>query len=217
LYAHFNTRKEASLKIRGILVESVLVCLVLLSVAACTPTPPENIYWEPDGSGFIRFRTDDPANADQGFLTLYDDTDEPTMTTDVVVTAKKILGSVGGGFGVVFCAVNEQNYFMVLINIGGEYKIVRISAGQSAYDTDWIFSPDLHRGLQAENTIKVTHAVSLFSLYFNDSLLAETSLLDSGFGGGKSGFFAYVSTAENEYQEGWVDVRFKMTSPKPHP
>jgi hypothetical protein len=59
------------LKNRRILIESVLVCLVLLGLAACTPTPPENIYWEPDGSGFIRFRTDDPANADKSFLTLY--------------------------------------------------------------------------------------------------------------------------------------------------
>lgn len=199
------------MKNRRTLIESVLVCLVLLGVVACSPTPPENIYWEPDGSGFIRFRTDDQANAEQGFLKLYDSTQEDPMTTPVEVTVKKILGSVGGGFGIVFCAENDQNYFKVLINVAGTYKIARVSAGYSSDITAWIDSPDLWHGYNNGNTIKVTHAGSLFTLYIND--FEQTNFLDSGFGGGKSGFYAYVSTVDDEYPVGWVDVRFKMISP----
>ena len=60
------------------------------------------------------------------------------MTTPVEVIAKKILGSAGGGFGVVFCALNDQNYFKVLINLAGMYKISRVIAGeQNKILRDW--------------------------------------------------------------------------------
>jgi hypothetical protein len=200
------------LKNRRILVESVLVCLVLLSVTACTPTPPENIYWEPDGSGFIRFRTDDPRNADQGFMKLYDTTQEDPMTTPVEVTVKKILGSVGGGFGVVFCALNDQNYFKVLISIAGTFKISRVIAGGDNILRDWTDSPQLLHDYNMENTIKITNpGDGLFYLYING--VEQTNFSDYTVTGGQSGFFAHVSTAENEYEQGWVDVRFKMIPP----
>jgi hypothetical protein len=212
LYVHFNTRKEASLKNRRILVESVLVCLVLLIVTACTPTPPENIYWEPDGSGFIRFRTDDPLNADQGFVKLYDTTLEDTMTTPVKVTVKKILGSVRGGFGVVFCALNDQNYLSVLIDVGGQYCIRKVRAGGASGINVWGPSDQLQHGYNTENTIKITRSVvGVFDIYIDD--VWQTNFSDSDFSGGKSGFFAGVGPASDEYEKGWVDVRFKMVTP----
>jgi hypothetical protein len=212
LYVHFNTRKEASLKNRRILVESVLVCLVLLIVTACTPTPPENIYWEPDASGFIRFKTDDPTNAQQGFVKLYDTTQKDPMTP-VEVTVKKILGSVGGGFGIVFCALDEQNYFKVLINVAGTYMISRVIAGGDTVLKDWTDLPALLHDYNKENTIKVTYVDvgSKFELVINGALPVTFSA--SGLTGGRSGFFAWVSTVENEYPAGWVDVRFKMVTP----
>ena len=201
------------MKNRRILIESVLVCLVLLGLAACTPTPPENIYWEPDGSGFIRFRTDDPANAAQGFVKLYPLTQEDPMTTPVEVTVKKILGSVGGGFGVVFCALDEQNYFKVLITVGKMYKITRVIAGGDTLLKDWTRSTDLMADWGYENTLKITHGGGMFNLSFNAGTEPPITFPDSGVAKGQSGFYAYVSTAANEYENGWVDVRFKMFTP----
>ncbi len=201
------------MKNRRILIESALVCLVLLSVAACKPTPPENIYWEPDGSGFIRFRTDDPLNAEQGFVKLYDTTAEDPMITPVEVTVKKVLGSVGGGFGVVFCALNDQNYFKLLIDIAGMYKISRVIAGGDTTLKDWTASSALLHDYNMENTIKITHESGLFHLYINDNPVEVTSFPDFSVTGGQSGFYAYVSSSANEYELGWADVRFKMITP----
>jgi hypothetical protein len=199
------------LKNRTVLVQSFLVCLILLGLATCTPTPPENIYWEPDGSGFIRFRTDDPTNAEQGFVKLYDSTQEDPMTTPVKVTVKKILGSVGGGFGVVFCALDDQNYLKVLINVAGTYKISRVIAGGDNTLKDWTDSPELFHDYRMENTIEVRHAGSMLTLFIND--VSQTTFPDFGLTGGRSGFYAFVSTVDNEYPMGWVDVRFKMITP----
>ena len=134
---------------RGI-VRGMLVGLALLAVASCSPMPIENIDWVDDGSGFIRFRTNDPANAEQGFVKLY-----PTATAmPLEVTVKKVLGTVGGGFGIVFYALDEQNYFKVLINVGGIYKITRVIAGGDTVLKDWT---DLTRTLIHDYNMENTH------------------------------------------------------------
>ena len=200
------------MKNRRTLIKSILVCLVLLGVVTCSPIPIETIEWQPDGNGFIQYKTNDPANAVQGFAKLYDLT---ANLMPVEVTAKRVLGSDGGGFGVVFNASDDQNYLKVLINVQGMYKIERVIAGGD-YDTlkDWTYSSALKLYHDVENTIKITWAASpdLFTLVFNDS--PPITISDSLVVGAQSGFYAYVSTIGNEYlPAGQVDVRFKMVTP----
>jgi hypothetical protein len=200
------------LKNRRNLVRSGLLCLAFVAIASCSPIPIENIDWVDDGAGFIRFKTNDPERAEQGFVKLY-----PTATAmPLEVTVKKVLGTVGGGYGLVFYALDEQNFFKVLINVGGLYKITRVIAGGDTVLKDWTDSPALIHGYDAENTLKVTWSGGLFTLLING--VVQTTFPDFSVAGGQSGFYAYVSTVSDEYlPAGQVDIRFKMIPPEPHP
>ena len=204
-----------------IVIGIILLSLGLLVLNSCTPVPISTILWEPDGNGFIQFQTNDPANAEQGFVELYDDTDQtPTMTKPVEVTVKKILGYDAAGFGFVFCAIDEKNYYKVLIHVGRMYRVSVVVGGSELYKLkEWTYDPNLKADYEAENTIKVTIDGSVFRFFINNSL--EVTTFPSNLLGtteGKSGFFAWVSTVANEYlPAGQVDIRFKMLQPALHP
>ena len=190
----------------------MLLGLALLAVASCSPIPIENIDWVDDGGGFIRFKTNDPERADQRFVKLY-----PTATAmPLEVTMKKVLGTVGGGYGIVFHALNDKIYWKVLISVTGMYKIARVSGGSDVTPYVWTDSPQLIRDYNKENRIKITYASPIFTLWIND--VYQTEFFDEGLTGGPSVFYAYVGTVSDEYlPAGQVDVRFKMTSPEAHP
>ena len=203
-----------------IVIGIILLSLGLLVMNSCTPVPISTILWEPDGQGFIQFQTNDPANAEQGFVELYDDTIQtPTMTQPVEVTMKKILGYDAAGFGFVFCAFDENRYYKVLINVGRMYRVSVVVAGSELIKPlYWTYDSNLNANYDGENTIKVTwDGVDEFHLFFNN---AEVTTIPAflGMTEGKSGFFASVSSVANEYlPAGQVDIRFKMLQPALHP
>ena len=203
-----------------ILIGIILLSLGLLVMNSCTPVPISTILWEPDGNGFIQFQTNDPANAEQGFVELYDDTNQtPTMTQPVEVTVKKILGYDAAGFGFVFCAIDEDNYYKVLIHVGRMYRVSVVVAGSEIIVLKgWTYNSTLNADYEGENTIKVTWDGAKFHLFFNNGAEVTTFPAYPGMTLGKSGFFASVSTVANEYlPAGQVDIRFKMLQPAPHP
>lgn len=203
-----------------IVIGTILLSLGLLVLNSCTPVPISTILWEPDGQGFIQFQTNDPANAEQGFVRLYDDTDQNPMSQPVEVTIKKILGYDAAGFGFVFCAIDENNYYKVLIHIGRMYRVSVVVGGSELYELKkWTYDRNLKADYEAENTIKVTIDGSVFRFFINNS--PEVTTFPSNLLGtteGKSGFFASVSSVANEYlPAGQVDIRFKMLQPALHP
>lgn len=204
-----------------IVIKGLLLCIVLLAVTSCEPTPLVTIEWEPDESGlFIQFQTNDPANASQKFVKLYPATDFNPMT-EVEVTVKKNFGLDINGFGIVFCASDDQQYYYkVAITVNRRYTITKVVAGYETTVAAWAYTNRLDFGYGKINTIKVTRTVPAvgdpyFTLFFNTQL--ERDRIEEGsalFTRGQSGFYAYVGSVLEEYlPAAQVDVRFQMTSP----
>jgi len=191
------------------------VILLILGIAvlnSCTPTPIVTILWEDDGNGFIQFQTNDPDNENQAFMKLYPSTIENPLVL-LEVTVKKVSGAAGAGYGIAFCAFDDQNYYMVLINIGGEYRIAKVVFG-NLYNltTDWITSSHLITDYNSVNTLRITKLGIRYTLNINGA--DENFFDDTSFTGGQSGFVVYVATKGLEYfPAGVVDVHFQMTSP----
>ena len=203
-------------------VAGILLGLGMLVLNSCVPTPLVTIEWEPDGNGFIQYQTNDPANASQEFHILYPSTDHVPMTLlfPVEVTVKKVVGSVGGGYGIVFCAVDDQNYYKILISRAGTFAIILVVDGSDNPIRKWDYPAiaTLHPGYNTENTIRVTRTdpVGSFNVYFNN--VWEDTFQDTLVSGGKSGFYVHVSDKITEYfPASMVDVRFKMLYPEEIP
>jgi hypothetical protein len=210
--------KDVIVKKWRIVIKGLLFCLAIAGIASCEPTPLVTIEWEPDGNGFIQYQTNDPANASQGFHILYPSTDHVPMTLSfpVEVIVKKVVGSVGGGYGIVFCAVGDQNYYKILISRAGVFKITKVVAGSDNVIRDWDYPAvaNLEPGINTNNKIKVTRTdpAGIFTVYFND--VQETTFVDTTFSGGQSGFCVFVADKITEYfPTSTVDVRFQMLNP----
>ena len=197
----------------------ILLGLGIVLLNSCAPTPLVTIEWEEDGGmpPFIQFQTNDPANASQTFLKLYPSTDHGSMgmSYPLEVIAKKVLGSIGASYGIVFCATSDQNYFKIVIRTTAEYSISQVVPGGESFLRDWRYSNYLNAGWNRQNRIKVEWidgATDHFTVAFNG--VTEYVSPDYIFPGGQSGFFASVSDALTEYfPTSTVDVRFRMLTP----
>ena len=220
-YQKQDVGKDEIVKKWRIVIKGILFCLAILVIASCIPTPIVTILWEPDGNGFIQFQTNDEANASQGFLKLYPATDHGSMDLSfpLDVMVKKVLGSKGAAYGIVFCAANDQNYYQILIKTTAEYKISRIVPGGESKLQDWGYSNYLVAGYNKPNEITVdwtdpgTPSSTYFTVAFNGHT-EYTSPIGLAFPGGQSGFVVYVNDALTEYfPTSNVDVRFQMLNP----
>jgi len=196
----------------------ILLCLVVVVLNSCTPIPIVTIEWQEDGNGFIQFQTNDPENASQGFHILYSSTDYNPMTIlePVEVIVNKVVGSVGGGYGIVFCAFDDQNYYKILISRAGVYKISKVIGGTDNVIREWDYpvNATIYSGLDKPNKIQVArqHPAGSFTVSLNN--VQEPTFVDTTLIGGRSGFYVNVSDVSSEYfPASMVDVRFQMLSP----
>ncbi len=208
-------RMKSSTKV---LAGALLTLLVLIGCDQPGGTAPviENVLFEPDGSGAIKFRTNDATRNDVTWYRTYNTTFEPTMTT-VTATVKKTSGSTNGGAGILFCYVDASNYYMMLITPTGYYTVQKRVAGVSSPIVNWTLSPNV-TGLNTTNTLRVTHTASGFDVYINNLSTPVANVNDTSFLGGLVGFAASVGTStEEQFPSVPVDVRFQLLSPVPVP
>jgi hypothetical protein len=187
----------------------------LFFVSCGTPgTRPQTIEWASDGAGFIQYMTEDPNFFKTAQFHSYTEAHEAPMTT-VTVAAKKMSGAADMGFGVIFCVQDSDNFYRVMIDTTGMYKIVKKLAGSETVIQEWATSSHLSTGYDVVNTIMITHTPpSDFSVYLGGSTMADRTFPDSSFTDGDAGFYVAIgdSTAES-FPHVPEDVRFQMTAP----
>ena len=148
----------------------------------------------------------------------YSQTGQTRMDT-VTAVVKKQSGSLYGGYGIVFCYGDFNNYYRLLIIAAGQYSVYAKINGVDTAIIPWTInaSPNLNTGVGVENVISVRQVTSgNFAIYFNG--VQETTFNDMTFSGGTAGFAAYIYTqAYENFPYTPVDVRFKLTSPVTYP
>lgn len=200
--------------------KSILVLFIIIMVftfscdnGSTTPAPViETILWESDGYGYIQYSTNDEANYGIGKYNYYPTSDQlPHSNTTYYLIRKS--GSMGAGYGGIFCYNDSSNFYRFLISGYGSYKISEKIDGTYTTLQDWIFSADILTGYDQLNKIEITRDGSgIFSIIINDNLTDtfNPNGTDSGF----SGFYTYISTSDNElFPDEANDTRFKMTVP----
>ena len=207
-----------------------LVLLLLFSLTICQScgsgggssdaAPPVTVSWQPDAGGFLQYSTNDPAlyNSTQVHA---NNTIQSTMTS-LETQVKRVSGSTGTGYGILFCYQDPDNTYGIAITTGGQYLILRSVNGVNSYyngsswssdsHSSWLSSSHLITGLNKINSIKVTYAGSAnFNVYFNGTY--EISFNDANFTGGDSLYMAAISTAVHENFPTPSDMRFKQIDP----
>jgi hypothetical protein len=118
-------------------------------------------------------------------------------------------GNPWGGFGILFCLQDLQNFYGLVIDTEGNYAVFKKWFGTWSTLVDWTYSDKLKTGYGVVNALRVDRAGSTFTLSFNGT--AAASFSDTSLCKGSWGPFVEVFSAEYEDFPGSpVDVRFKL-------
>jgi C-terminal processing protease CtpA/Prc len=199
------------------------LCMLLISCGggggSSNPPPSvQTIKWQADGSGAVQFLTNDAQYYKYIFWSTYTGTNEAQMTT-VTATVKKQSGSLYGGFGIVFCYQDSNNFYHLLIDSAGHYSVYTKVAGTYYAIIPWttVSSAHLNSGFGVENVISVVQqSPNSFSVIFNG--IQEVVFSAGNFTGGVAGFCASVADQAGEnFPAVPEDIRFKLSSPIVYP
>ncbi len=181
--------------------------------------PISTIEYTLGSDGFYRYYTNDPSYYNYGFWTIFEN---PNDDPDVYeIECKKISGANNYGYGMIFGASDENVnlFYSVLIDTTGWYTINKRVPNGTGFRNEpmipndeelgrWRSSGNLNDGYNMLNTIKVE--VDEYSIYFNDSAIANYSFTDEEPYGNRIGFYTSVSSEENEdFPNTPVDTRFR--------
>jgi hypothetical protein len=207
------------MKTRTYVSNCILVLSLLLFTITCQNEPAiETIEWEPDGSVFRQFKTNDSQYYDWAFWYRIDDSFQSPMVT-VESEVKKMSGCDYGGLGIIFCFQDHDNFYVFVINIIGEYAVFKRLNGSWSTIIDWPYSSHVITGHNTLNNLKVTHddPSDTFTLYINGNPV--DSFTDSSFSDGYSGYECYV--ADESWNENFpntpADFRFRQILPVTDP
>jgi hypothetical protein len=165
-----------------------------------------------DEDGYLRFMTDDPANAGYSFGKILDTKIYP-MTT-VKTQIKKISGSKEAGFGIFFCCQNSDNFYLLEINLKGKYCLWKKYEGNWTRIFDWTIPvrSSINQNYSDTNELRIDYDkdLKMFYVFFNG--VKETSFYDDMFQGGYFGYYAEVGSDES-FSANYPDIRFKQIDP----
>ncbi len=175
-------------------------------------------YFDQDENGEFIFSVNERALISpygKTFWTLADDDEgEAGVFKDFEAEIQKTYGNSSGGFGLVFCQCEDEEWgyclLTVLLDINGRWCWGKMTDGVFVIKGDWTYSQRLYTGY-VKNKVKVTKENGVFNLYLND--IYESSFCDDSepfIGNGKRGFCAVVTEKEN-FPDIPVTVIYKMT------
>lgn len=203
---------------RWMLVLTAGLLLVSCGSSSSSSVSVQTNRWQLDGNGFVQLLTNDAQYYGRVFVTDFTQTGQTPMDT-VTAVVNKHSGSLYGGYGIIFCYGDSNNYYRLLIDAAGQYSVYAKNNGVDTVIIPWEIaaSPNLKTGVGVENVISVQQiTLSNFVIYFNG--VQEATFNDTTFSGGTAGFAAYVGTKDDEnFPDTAVDVRFKLTSPLANP
>jgi hypothetical protein len=176
------------------------------------------VMWEPDGSGFRQFYTDDPQYYSYWFAYSIGGLFEDPMGT-VETEVKKVSGYANAAYGIIFCRQDWDNYYKLVISTTGGYRFSKLVTGVDIELIPWTASSNLLTGYGVVNKIKVDfNGTDTFTIFFNDTQEATNQDGTITFDDGPSGYYVWVSSEGNEnLPDTPVDVRFKELQYVPDP
>jgi hypothetical protein len=180
----------------------------------------QTINFKNDDNGYKQIYTNDFINYNST-LSYQNNIIKNPMNTIEVQTIK-LNGNLANSFGIQFCYQNSKNFYIFYIYALGKYSIHKIIDGKWNYyleNGNWsttnssnfkFISNNITKGYGAINTLKViNNKVGNFDFYINN--IKETSINDSTFTGGDSGFIVFVSSLKSEiFPNKPEDIRFKL-------
>lgn len=86
---------------------------------------------------------------------------------DLRAQAAAVNGPVNNGYGVIFRVQNPHTYYFFLISSDGYYRVQRAVDDEIKILSDWIPSPLVKQGLNAENNLRVVARGDQFQFYIN--------------------------------------------------
>jgi hypothetical protein len=190
-----------------------------LLLASCSEKPAVlRILWEPDGNGYVQFRTNDTADYDQYFYHFPSAAgNELAQASGWTATAivKQEAGTFYGYCGLIV-GLDESNFVGVLISGNQYYCTVSRQAGAKPVQSTWtqlsgiLVPPN-------ENTLSATVGPggSLISFSVNGASVGTSSLPGATM---HAGFLNTVLTKTYEgFPSYYSDRRFKLSSPLVYP
>lgn len=178
------------------------------------------IHWEPDGTGYLQFKTADSNDLDTRYLYT---TGSQLSTTDQssVVNIKKMSGSTTGGFGMIFRRVDADNMYVIEIALDGYARVLMKSLGTWSTAIPWTAVSGINGSLGAVNTLRDNYVYA-----YNDTRSQyeyEHQLSVNGYSltmvystspmVGGTGFEISLSSADESFPATPVDFRFQQTQP----
>jgi hypothetical protein len=135
------------------------------------------------------------------------------MTT-VTATLIKVSGAVNYGEGLIFCCVDSNNFYNVLITCNGGIKIRRKVLGSYTTIQEWAGTSFITQGLGVSNVLSITQSpANTYNVSINGNLAStftDTNLTN----GGQAGFYSSIGSLTDEhFPDTPMDIRFKLTSP----
>ncbi|MDR2176470.1 MAG: hypothetical protein LBP20_00315 [Treponema sp.] len=131
--------------------------------------------WVDHGSGIVQFHTNNPDHYNYAFY----HTITPATNDVYEVTAKKMSGSDNYGYGMLFC-VDANDYYRFFITARQQYTIQKFISGEGAGSLiGWTNSPEIRRGYNADNKLKVVRtnsgSAATLAIYINDTLVKSVT------------------------------------------
>ncbi|MBP7096796.1 MAG: hypothetical protein KBC36_12020 [Spirochaetia bacterium] len=194
----------------------VALSIAVFSASSCDPNVfVETVAWGDEGDGFLTYRTNDPEELDRSAWRL-DGYVQAEVGYTVEAKVRKVSGSPTTGYGIVFCAQDDDNFYRVLVNVNGRFNVYKRVAGTWSQISGWEDSPALNEGYGVDNTIKVARDGDVLRLYFNGTSVGIFNPAE--FKGGQAGFYAGIGSRDSEtFPQIFSETKFTQTLPVPIP
>ena len=168
--------------------------------------------WEYDFKGFTIFTTNDPNYYNYSFYLILDESYQQKMTS-FEAKVKKLSGYEWGSFGIIFCFENDDNFYVLLIDVKGWYSVFELKDGVWKEVIPWEWTEHLIGGYDIINSIKVAYSESanIFTIFLNGKIVNtfEGNSLTRGY----TGYIVYVGGPHEEnFPTTPVDIWFKNVS-----
>ncbi|GHV93990.1 hypothetical protein AGMMS50293_03100 [Spirochaetia bacterium] len=187
------------------------VLMITLVIAGCATTPkvpPVNTFFEQGDDGWVHYFTNDRARYGFQQRKTFDNPNSDPNVYEVDV--KKISGFENMGFGLLFGAKDDNNFYVVNVYVKGIYG-VRKSVGGTITNLTGSDSPLINQGFDVVNSIKVVKGGAGYDIYLNGNSTPVYTVTDTSVTGNKIGYYVLIGASGYEnFPDNPVDVRFKI-------
>ena len=200
-----------------------LACLAFVLLIGCVPpgSQYQTIAWQPDGSGWTQYKTNDPSARGYAYTELVSGASLPASGT-VTVGIRQLSGSVQTGLGVVFGYASDHSYWVFYIDQAGAgaYDVFRWNGLSWQYIVGSMTSVPIVLGADVENDLSIGYDGTNIAVSVNGTLqynINSTTMqyaigtppLVTGLSGTGIGYVVMLDSSET-FPAVPLDARFKL-------